>query len=60
MNENLFISRDSICTIDKDTQNCIGCVELEMKSQNDKLSHTERMEIMKRLGYGKRKIEKAY
>ena len=60
MNENLFISPCiGICTIDKDTQNCIGCGRNRYEiSKWIKLSHTERMEIMKRLGYGKRKNRK--
>ena len=57
MNENLFISPCvGICTIDQDTQNCIGCGRTKDEiTKWIKLSHAERMVIMKRLGYGKRK-----
>ena len=43
MTENLFISPCiGICTIDKDTQNCIGCGRTRNEiSKWIKLSHTE-------------------
>ena len=60
MNENFFISPCiGICTIDQDSQICIGCGRTKDEiSKWTKLSHAERMEIMKRLGYGRRKNRK--
>ena len=60
MNENLFISPCiGICTLDQDSQNCLGCGRTKDEiSKWIQLSHDERMVIMKRLGYGKRKNKK--
>ena len=56
MNENLFVSPCiGICTIDQNTQQCIGCGRtLEEISKWTQLSHVEKMIVMKRLGDGKR------
>ena len=61
MNENLFVSPCiGICTIDQNTQQCIGCGRtLEEISKWTQLSHVEKMIVMKRLGYGKRKKRKS-
>ena len=60
MNENLFISPCiGICTLDQDSQNCLGCGRTKDEISNwIQLSHDERMVIMKRLGYGQRKNKK--
>ena len=60
MNENLYISPCvGICDVDENTQKCIGCGRTRHEiSKWIQLSHRERMIIMKRLGYGKRKNSK--
>ncbi len=60
MNENLYISPCvGICDVDENTQQCIGCGRTRDEiSKWIQLSHRERMIIMKRLGYGKRKNRK--
>ena len=60
MNENLFVSPCiGTCTIDQNTQQCIGCGRtLEEISKWTQLSDVEKMIVMKRLGYGKRKKRK--
>lgn len=60
MSENLFITPCiGICTIDRNTNQCIGCGRTRDEiSKWIQLSHHQRMIIMKRLGYGKRKKRK--
>ena len=46
----------SVCRIDKDTRKCEGCKRtIEEISNWSRYTNEERNEIMKRLGYGKRK-----
>ena len=45
-----------ICVIDKETNKCKGCHRtLEEIGNWSRYSDEERMKVMKRLGYGKRK-----
>lgn len=45
----------SICKIDTDSRSCIGCGRTIEEVRNwSKFSEDERMEVMRRLGYGKR------
>ena len=46
----------SICRIDKDSRKCEGCGRtIDQIRDWTSYSHDERMQIMKELGYGKRK-----
>ena len=45
-----------LCAVDKDTNKCKGCGRTLDEIRNwSRYSDDERMEVMKRLGYGKRK-----
>lgn len=45
----------SVCKIDKETRTCLGCKRtIDEITQWTSYTDNERMEIMKRLGYGKR------
>lgn len=47
----------SICVVDETTNICIGCKRTKEEIQNwNDYSYEQRYDIMKRLGYGKRKI----
>lgn len=46
----------SVCRIDKDTRKCEGCGRsIEEISNWSRYSDDERLDIMRKLGYGKRK-----
>jgi hypothetical protein len=57
LHSDMFISPcKSICSIDKETRVCIGCDRtLEEIATWSKMTHVERMTVMKRLGYGNRR-----
>jgi len=45
----------SVCRINKETRTCLGCGRtIDEITQWSKYSDDERMQVMKRLGYGKR------
>jgi len=49
----------SVCRLDPETRICEGCGRTQMEIfMWTKYSYEERMEVMKRLGYGKRKSNK--
>lgn len=46
----------SLCVVDKETKKCKGCGRTLDEIRNwSRYSDEERMEVMKKLGYGKRK-----
>jgi len=55
--ENLYVTPCiGVCTINKDSRKCEGCNRsIEDISNWSKYTHEERMIIMRKLGYGKRK-----
>ena len=57
MNNDFYITPcKSICKIQSDSDVCVGCGRTsEEISMWTTYSHEERMQIMKRLGYGRRK-----